>query len=41
MIAAGSAAPHVTLQSLEGEEVALARCWEERAAVLVFLRHFG
>jgi hypothetical protein len=33
-------APDVSLQD-EAREVALDTCWRDRAAVLVFLRHFG
>jgi len=34
-------APDVVLQGDDDEPVALASGWHDRAAVLVFLRHFG
>ncbi len=33
-------APHVRVEDEDGA-VALADCWRDRAAVLIFLRHFG
>lgn len=35
------AARDATLLDLDGNEVAMRALWEEKTAVLVFLRHFG
>jgi hypothetical protein len=37
----GEAAAEAKVRDLEGEERELRELWAERAAVLVFLRHFG
>ncbi len=37
----GEPAPDVTVIDPQDREVALSSFWEERPAVLAFLRHFG
>jgi len=41
MIATGSPAPDLELQTTDGDAVRLSTAWAERPAVLVFIRHFG
>ena len=41
MKVASRLAPVELENSLSGDKVRLGQFWEERAAVLIFLRHFG